>query len=481
MSPRVLAVHPLRGLRPLIIPVVVVLVAGGTFDAGRIVTVPVALALVLVGSLVRWLTFTYRIRSDRLEISRGLLGRRTSTIPLDRIRGVDLTASALHRLLGLAVVRIEAAAGGERKNEGSLDAVTLEEAERLRAVLLRRAGVGGEPEPRSADEEHVLAELRPAWWRYAPLSAGYLLAPLAVLGSIVGLASEVASDLGVDPTPETVRDAFEGGLVSPWLIIGLVAGFVVCVPLFAVASFALVNWHFRVLVRDGSLVCERGLLTRRSVSLERRKIRGFELREGILERLGGAASLQAVVTGVADQAHRAQLLPIAPRVAALTTASRAVASFHTALRPHPRAARTRRLVRAVVPWILLAGLAVAAHQIWLALAFGCVAALGIPLGLDRYRSLGHATDEACVSVRSGSLRRVQAVVQHRAIVGWTIRQTWFQRRVGLATLVVGVGAGSGGYPAVDLAANEATAFAREVAPELLAPFSLELSRGDGEC
>jgi putative membrane protein len=39
-----------------------------------------------------------------------------------------------------------------------------------------------------------------------------------------------------------------------------------------------------------------------------------------------------------------------------------------------------------------------------------------------------------------------------------VRQSVFQRRAGLATVMACVGAGSGGYTAVDLAADEVAAF-----------------------
>jgi putative membrane protein len=41
-----------------------------------------------------------------------------------------------------------------------------------------------------------------------------------------------------------------------------------------------------------------------------------------------------------------------------------------------------------------------------------------------------------------------------------VRQTVVQRRAGLATLRACVGAGRGGYPTVDMAAEETAAFAR---------------------
>jgi putative membrane protein len=86
--------------------------------------------------------------------------------------------------------------------------------------------------------------------------------------------------------------------------------------------------------------------------------------------------------------------------------------------------------------------------------------LGVPLARGLYAGLGHAAGSRSFSVRSGWLVRQQAVLERRAVIGWQVRQSWFQRRAGLATVTACVGAGSGGYEAVDMAAGEVRAFTR---------------------
>ena len=119
----------------------------------------------------------------------------------------------------------------------------------------------------------------------------------------------------------------------------------------------------------------------------------------------------------------------------------------------------------------------AVAQSGLVAASAVLAVLGVPLGIDRYRSLGHGHDEAFVSVRSGSLQREQAVVERSAVIGWSWTQTLFQRRSGLANLQVTVGAGAGGYTAQDASMPGSVAFAADVTPEMVRPFLVE--RGDG--
>ncbi|MGI8722090.1 MAG: PH domain-containing protein, partial [Geodermatophilaceae bacterium] len=151
---------------------------------------------------------------------------------------------------------------------------------------------------------------------------------------------------------------------------------------------------------------------------------------------------------------------------------RAVMSFDEPFRAHPVAALRRRLVRSVSPGavVLIVGLILGVQVV---IIVGAVlSALGIPLGIDRYRALGHAFTGDAFAVRSGSLVRQTTVMQQRAVVGWKIRQSFFQRRAGVSTVSALVGAGSGAYSALDadgsdglvLAANNGGRWARELLP-----------------
>ncbi|MEV5826275.1 PH domain-containing protein [Spirillospora sp. NPDC052242] len=425
----------------------------------------VGLGIGLVFHVASWATFTYALRDDRIELRRTLIGRSVKTIPRDRIRGVDVSTSLPHRTLGLAVVHIDA---GSEGGEAALNAVSRREAERLRRVLLDRAA--DEPEGDAAPPRRVLARMRRRWYVYAPLSGAYLLTPFALAGSLLGTLYNLGDDLGLITRErvETVGHEVVGLPAAAVVALAVLALF--ALPVMSVIAFSLFNWDFTVEERNGSIVAERGLATRRSVSLERRRLRGVELADNPLERLGGVLRLGALVTGLGDAAHRGRLLPAAPRPVAEELAARVVGAVPGPLRPHPRAARGRRVVRAVAPPGAVGLLAVAAGRPWIAAACAVLALLAVPLGLDRYRQLGHVTDGERLSVRSGSLKRRQVVVEHGAIVGWRFRRTLFQRRLGLATLDVAVGAGDGGYPAIDMSEQDAVAFAAEITPDWVRPF-----------
>ncbi|MEU4823128.1 PH domain-containing protein [Actinomadura sp. NPDC023710] len=419
----------------------------------------VGLAFGLLFHAANWVTFTYVLHEDRIEFRRALIGRSVKSIPRDRIRGVDISASLPHRLLGLAIVHIDAGADG---GEGELNAVSRTEAERLRGVLLARDA--------PAPPRRALGRMRRRWYLYAPLSGAYLLTPFALAGSLLGTVYNLGDDLGLI-TRERVESLGHDVVGLPTVVVlALAILTLIAMPVMSVIVFTLFNWDFTVHERDGSVVAERGLLTRRSVSLERRRLRGVELADNPFERAAGVTRLGALITGLGDAAQRGRLLPAAPRAAAEALAAGVVGNVPGPLTAHPPAARSRRVVRAVAPPAGVAVLAVLAGQPWVAVACAVIAVLAVPLGLDRYRQLGHATDGERLTVRSGSLRRRQVVVEHSAVIGWRVRQTLFQRRLGLASLFAAVGAGDGGCSATDMSEEDAVALAAAITPAWLAPF-----------
>lgn len=499
LSPRSLVVGPINQLRSLLVPIAAGLIVGG-FNPWVLTATGVAVVGLLVGGFVTWRTFRYEIGEERLEIRSGLIRRSTRTIPLERIRGVDVTSTLLHRMLGVAVVRIEAAAGSPGGGEeGKLDAVSVAEAERLRRVLLHRKAVllerhREETEPVAGEEGRALEPAQAletvpepedtgttyfrmpwSWYLYGALALGYLLTPFAVLATLFGMAQQAVGDRAADFLVDWVTTSDRGFLLV--FAVVFAGALILLMPVFAVVSYSLTHWGFSLRGRDGSLIAERGLFTRRSVTLERRRVRGYELLDNPLERTRRAVSLRAIVTGLGDTANRAVLLPIGPRPRVEEVVDRALGLFRGRLTPHPRAALYRRLTRAVLPFAVVAVAAIALEPVWPSVVAGVLALLGVPLGVDRYRSLGHGYDGELVSVRSGSLRRTQATVERSAVIGWSWTQSPFQRRSGLVDLELAVGAGEGGYTAQDAAQEESVDFAARITPEMVRPF---LVREDGE-
>ena len=401
-------------------------------SAGLRVILPIALVLLLVGvplAVLSWWRFRYHVGDGKLELHSGVFSRSVRTIPLDRIRGVDVTEPFIHRLLGLVKVDVEAAAGGRSKAELSLAAVSREQADQLREAVLAgpRAGAGDEP-----------VEARPVYQATSRLlvlggltSMRYLLAPAAVVGVVFNLADDLPGGI-VDRASDAAADRFPTDALGIVLVIALGIGLVV---LAAIAGSLLVDWRFTVRDEGERLAASRGLLTRRVVHLDRDRIRGADVRDSPLRRPLGLSSVNAIAAGLRGRTGGTTLAPVIdndqiPRL--LQAVDPEAPEPAAALLAHPPASRRRRLVRALALPLLALAILAAFGYLWAALAAAVVAALAILVALDRHRQLGHRFDGRRLALRGGSLQRRWSELDPDAAVAFEVKSSPGQRRAGSA-------------------------------------------------
>ncbi|MCF3964894.1 PH domain-containing protein, partial [Streptomyces fuscigenes] len=239
----------------------------GTAGVSRATVWTVAGAVVVVAlgtgiDYVRWRRTGYRIGPERAELRQGLLLVKRRSLPLERIRTVDLTANPLLRVFGLVTVRIGT---GEHARDGALEleSVARAEGERLRRRLLAHTPAADAP-----PGDGALASVRPGWVLYAPLS---FLSPLLAGASVGGLL-QISDWFGAQQdvirlVARCFRHAPLGWAVAGSAAVALLAGAVG-----ALGVWIEMWWNYR-LEREpgGTLRVRRGLLTTRSVSVEERR------------------------------------------------------------------------------------------------------------------------------------------------------------------------------------------------------------------
>ena len=86
---------------------------------------------------------------------------------------------------------------------------------------------------------------------------------------------------------------------------------------------------------------------------------------------------------------------------------------------------------------------------WVLLALVALA-VGAGLAHDRWRGLGHALVDGHLVARSGSLDRRREALHTPSVIGWNLRATFFQRRVGLTDLVATTAGGRQKVRVLDL-------------------------------
>lgn len=454
----------------------------GAAGLGVMLLIAVVGIAVLTGAaalvdLMRWRHTTYRVTDERVEVRYAWVLHKLRSVPRDRVRTVDLTANPVQRAFGVTKVKIGTGQQTTETSHLTLDPVSRAEAELLRRELLRRAETPVSAQP----EGNAIATLDWQWIRYAPVSVTTPILGAAAFGAVMQV-SEWFKLQGAVFT--TVRDLF-GGLSVIGLIAVLLAAAIVVGVVGSLGLFVEMWYRYTLSREDGNLVMSRGLLNTRSLTLERRRLRGVEVIEPLGVRMMRAARVDVIATGMRqrgddEKADPKTLLPAAPfetarRVAAEVLGSEAATA--TAVAGHPRAALWRRvrwaLYSVLAPVAVLAVLGFLLTDVLLHLAWTTAVVctpVAVLLAVEAYRNLGHGLADRHLVTRYGVGARRTAALLRTGVIGWTMTSSPFQRRAGLVTIRATTAANKGAYPVYDVGIDDGLRFADEAVPGLLTPF-----------
>lgn len=496
---RMLFIQPVQTVVQFLPLIVVWLFVGpGRGDGPWWTNLFIVIVPIVVG-IWAWFTTTYRITHEQLTLRRGIIQRRRITARLDRIRTVDVTATLLHRMLGVATVKV--GTGGD--SPFSLDGLAAEDARDLREQLLHQArdprgeasAVDGadteDASPVADGREEELARFSPAWIRYAPFS----LAGLVTILAIGAFGLQFVDRLSVAALESDAGEAVVDYATSLTLTMMVVQGAVVAVVallLAAIATYVLRYWGY-LLTRHprGTLAVSRGLLTTRNTTIEEARLRGVTVQRPFLLRLVGGARANALVTGLSGEAGSNSssssdlLVPPAPHATVRDITAvvlRDDTALATPLRQHGPAARRRRHIRALL-FALWFGVPLSVLTWWWDWSgwfHGVLAVLLLTAPLiaeGRYARLGHAVTGRHLVSRSGLFPEETTVAITSAVIGWNVAESYFQRRLGLVTLSATVAAGDDSVVFLDIPLADAEAVIRAVTPGLPEPFMEP--RGEG--
>lgn len=452
--------HPLSWLFVLLsqigqmlVPLVAVVLFGASGEDGaRLIVLAVALAALLAAAFWRYLTFSYRIGDDSVFVRSGLFERSLRQIPFSRIHDVALHQNLLHRLFGVAEVRLESAGGSQP--EARMQVLAMDEALALEAVVRRRSQRAVAPAGAAGIDAAAPHDDIPAPRTLLALPAGEVIRlglvsnrGMVVVAGALALAMQALPDnLAGRVLTDTAREAFgyASHLGESWharVLAGalLIVAAIAALRLLSVA-LALVQYHGFRLVEDGRrLGVERGLLTRMRNSVPRRRIQAWTLHEGVLHRLLRRRGVQvdtAVVGRGQEQRGLSELAPIATP-AVCDDLVRHLLADRTWPPPHWRPLHPRAWLRLLPPGIATALILSAALAWWFG-AWGLLGLLWLPwtvlAAVQHARRAGYAIDGGLVSVREGWWTRHWRFAEVGKVQALRLRQSPLDRITGMASV-----------------------------------------------
>ncbi|MDS0221591.1 PH domain-containing protein [Haloarcula sp. S1AR25-5A] len=461
-----------------------------------------ALGAVVFGgyALARYLRFGYELDGDTLTVESGVFARQSRQIPLGRVQNLDVEQNIINRLLGLAIVRFETAGGSA--TEATLDAVDEAEVKRLRnyvrthdrddatetetdasdavsgtasngrsahadlpgatgpsparagdaqadtdrstSVSASKTDSGGQPDGSllfAFDQRelltYALVSVRPAapvlTLASLPLGMDIVWAVLRFNATLVGASLSGPVIQWLVSSPETSRIAvFVALSIAQFLLLALVVSM----------ALTVIEYHgFRLTRADGDLRYERGLLRRYSGNIPLEKVQSVTIRENVLMRRFGYATLAvetAGYSGGSQQSTQGVAVPLAPREEVYALARDIEPFGDLDFERSPKRARRRYLARFSLAAAGLTAVAYAVDSLVLGTGYWWFALLLFlpvaPAAHLRWRHRGFDMDESVLAARSGFWRRTTRIVPYYRLQTVFVTRSPFQRRRDLATV-----------------------------------------------
>lgn len=463
----------LAQLRHAVFPLVVlVFIGGGDEESFGLLLAAIAALLLAVYSVIWSFGFRYRIGATDLVVREGIFDRTERHVPFVRIQNISQRRNPLHRLFGVAELRLESAGGTEP--EARMSVITVAEAEAIERLLKARR-LASAPGDRADGADGLAAAVASERLLVLPLAEVVRLGIISNRGMVA-----VAALLGV--LYQTGRDPRDLVLVREiWSLVERLLGerlagagpieLAISASILLLLAFALLRVlsiviailrHYGfTLESDGARAgTEEGLLTRVRAGAALDRIQRLVVEESLLMRWFGRRAARVDVAGsavainepsgtrfrwVAPIARPGVIGEIVARIAPLLSIER------EQWQPlHPQA--WRRLV--VVPSVLLVVLALVGiaavagplagtflhHWPWELIALGWPAILVLvwaqALGWARFSRF--ALDEHTLVFREGWLARRWSAIELARIQGVIVWRSPADRWNGMSTLIVEV-------------------------------------------
>ncbi len=441
--------HPLSWLFVLIasvrefaVPLVAALVLGSRSDSAWELFGLIGGGVLALHAVLAYYTYRFRIEDEQLMVRSGIVMRTLRHIPFRRIHNVTLHQSILHRLFGVAEVRLESAGGVTP--EAHMRVLRLDDAQALEALVRQsRSRTAAASEPAEASDAPPLLCLDTAELVRLGLISNR---GMVLVAAAVGVMAQSGSDLFgtlinalAEPVIGWASSNGSGPLV--WVV-----GAVLLFGVFAIAlrvlsvMLAVLQFHgFTLRQDDDRLSVDAGLLTRIRANAPLHRIQSWHRNESLLHRWFGRQSLTVDTAGVAAINQGRSLRELVP-VATSERIDRLLANWlpgidwqDAAWHPiHPRAWRRMAVAPILLTVAIASGVALLHGAI--ALWFGLL----LPWWLFRARKLAgnlrYSIQDGVLLIRSGWLNRHWRFAEIAKLQALRLSESPLDRRAGMATL-----------------------------------------------
>lgn len=461
-------IEVLKTMKEAILPLVVLIFANGWKSGGTglwyidylsFIIFGVLIIALAVAGIVKWRRFEYWFEDDELRIESGLFVKKKRYIPFDRIQSLDYTEGIFHRPFGLVKVKVETAGSSSAKQaEGELTAITKEAAKRVEQEMAEAKKRQREM-PVTEGEMANLIEQEPPIEEVSNLRKIFTMTTkdLLVLATTSGGVGVILSGAAIFLSQFSDLIPFEwmfeeiSAFIKFGVLIVAIAVFLglLGVWILSVAMTFLSHFNFTIELDKEDIIITRGLLEKKKVTVPLKRIQSVVVVENPFRKLFGYASVAIHSAGGGiGQSSKINLFPIVKR-------NKVEAYLEEVFPDLCLEEPTKKLTAKGRPfyyridfvWML----PVIGALIYFFFPYGLFSLAIIPViiayGMWQHRSAAYDMIGNQLTMRFRAFSLQTAYMMKKRVQSMEMKQSYFHKRKGVATIIANIKSGMGSYHA----------------------------------
>jgi putative membrane protein len=438
LHPVVIFLLLLKALKELMIPIIAAFVFGRGATSWDF---PFTIYFIICGFIIffiygyfKWYTYTYEVDGVELKIKQGIFIKKNRFIRRERIYSIDITAGVFQRLFHLVAVKVETAGGGTEP-EVVLAAVTKKDALQIKRQLLAVSVENGNEMNEAELSVQSCSEIQ---WRLS--NKNLVLAALTSSGigiafmALVALASQLEDWILNDYLINSFGYIFQ----SSAAVIIVAATIIFFLSwLISIIGTILKYGNFIIRKKDDEIEIARGILEKRQLTISITRITAIRVVESLFRQPFGLATVyvESAGGGSKDEQLSTVLFPLV-RIKELKNHLGEIIPdfcFEQPIEPLPKRAKTRYVIRKVVPGAIIAGFTV----FFIPYGFfgaALVLFLALLIGNQQFKDAGFGKNDRFLWISYRALSKTLVIIPKQRIQALEIKQSLFQQLRTLFTI-----------------------------------------------
>lgn len=396
----------------------------------------IVVLLVLTPAILKYITYKYTLEDQGIRIKYGLIFRKNTYIPYERIQTVQKKQWFFFIPFNVCQVLIETA-GGNGKAEADLVAVPVGVVDQLKDLRDGKKAAIQEATPETEEKEVAEAEVE-APEKTVVLQTKQLILMAVTSGGVFGTLLIVLAFMQQfrDVIPTDWMETQAEQLWKMGIIVFIILIILLLLVLWGISIVTTLfkYFQFKLMKYPHSLVIEKGLLERNHTTISLARIQGITIIESPLRQMLGLVAVKVITAGNSGdekQSGDILLLPIMKKDLALKTLKEMLPNYVFEIEEMERAPKSslRRFLRIYLIWTIIPALVASIMFFPLGLVSFILPILAGIKAISSYRATGLFTEKHTLLVQSRPfISKLTHIIRKERIQGLSIRQSiWMEK------------------------------------------------------